>query len=249
MIPPPGSLPPTTTWRWDLHLLLAYARLIADRMHFAQAVYGDGEWHCILGHEGQSAIGMVYEPWLGELLRLTLLEPAGQWCVYWGNPEKTFRAECDAWIAEHRPRVHWVPRRVLSAANCNGFLGPFLAAARTRRVLAIGPEHFRDLPPDVLDPVDRLEVRGNRAYEQIDEIVSWVTARIEEDDLVLFSCGMAAAPAIHRLWSNPDIHSRVTLYDAGAVFDPYCGVWSRKQYKREDWRRDAMPLNLREVIP
>ena len=106
----------------------------------------------------------------------------------------------------------------------------------------VGPEHLKKLPPEVVDPLDLMTVKGNRAYEQIDEICEWVRERVDKDELFLFSIGMAAAVVVHRLQGEfPGI---ATFYDAGAVWDPYCGVYSRKTYAKEEWRENIMPRNL-----
>ena len=61
-------------------------------------------------------------------------------------------------------------------------------------------------------------------------------------DLVLFSAGLGAAVMVHQLWA--EFAGQATLWDIGAVLDPYCGVFSRKNYRTLEWQESVMPLNL-----
>lgn len=235
--------PPDNDWRWFIHVTRLYAAMVYNRVHFAEASYGDGEWYCILGYEGATSNGQVYEPWLGEMLRSTLLEPVGQWFSYFGDPARNpLRVESDQWLKDNGVDVVWFARRPLPAANCHGLLGPFFEAVRTRRTILVGPRHLERLPPEVIGNFKHIPVTDNRAYEEIDETCDRVLDIVRHDDLVCFSSGLASGVSIHRLW--PELQGQVTLWDVGAIWDPYCGVYSRKNYAKKEWQRDVMPRNL-----
>ena len=246
--PPFGVIPPTDTneWHWHLHLTRLYAALILGGHHFAEASYGDGEWFCILGYEGKTARGQVYNPKLRADLIRTLMEPVGQWCCYWGHPtKKVLRAECDAWLEKNQPPVVWFAQRALPPANCHGNLWPLFRALKTRKILLVGPSHLERLPDGVIGkPVARVEVHPTDAWKQVDDVCGQVTEAIRETgaDVVLFSAGMAAPVMVHQLWGH---RKDATFWDIGAILDPYCGVFSRKVYVLKTWQDNIMPLNLR----
>lgn len=243
------GLPPTSDWRWFVHLTRLYAGLVHSRTHFAEASYGDGEWRCILGYEGFTARRQEYNPALRADLIRTLMKPTGQWCCYWGSESKggeagRLRRECDEWLREHRPPVVWLARRALPAANCHGMLWPVFQACRNRRVLLVGPKHFERLGDGVVGKHLHLPVHGQAAWREV-EATCRDLGKIVEDgdaDLVLFSAGMAAPVMVHQLWG--EYHKRATFWDVGAVLDPYCGVYERKNYRLPEWQRDVMPLNV-----
>jgi len=135
---------------------------------------------------------------------------------------------------------------VLPAANCHGNLGPFFKAVRTRRTILVGPEHFERLPEEVIGRFTHIPVPGKTAWKVVDETCDQVLSTANTGDLVLFSSGMASGVSVHRLW--PELKGQVTLWDVGAIFDPYCGVFSRKVYKTEKWQQGIMGLNL-EATP
>ena len=50
---------------------------------------------------------------------------------------------------------------------------------------------------------------------------------------------------VHGLAGYFPSHSRITLWDVGAIFDPYCGVFMRNHYRLPDWQENVMEKNLR----
>lgn len=228
----------TDTVDWRAVTVSVYAAMFEDRVHFAQAAYRDGEWACILGWSGGNCNGEKYDPALGALLRQTLLEPVGQWCVFWWpHPAIGVRARKQAieWIAQHKPPVRWIPDRPVGRANEQGVAAPLFAAIRTRRVILVGPKHLSRLS---LFPVAKHVVAPDAiAWKHADRICAEVLEHHEPDDLVLFASGMASNVMIHRLW--PALRGRATLYDIGAALDPYVGRLSRGEFQRPEWAETA----------
>lgn len=228
---------------WCELAVATYAAMVADRVHFAQAAYRDGEWYCMLGFGGGNINGERYDPELGALLRRTLLEPVGQWCVFWWpHPRMGVKAREGAlrWLEEHQPDVRWIPDRPIGRANQEGKAAPFWRACRTRRVIVVGPQHLA--PLDLFPVAAHIVVPDGTAWKEADRICNEVRAQVLTDDLVLFAAGMASNLMIHRLW--PDLRGRATLYDIGAALDPYVGVFSRGSFREPGWRENVMPRNL-----
>lgn len=223
--------------------LADYVRLIETGEPFAQAGYGDGEWACLLGLEGENCDGTVYAPELGAALRETLLGNRGVWCAT--NPGQTeLRYRAEDWITEHglRVTVPWVPKETLSDANVRGQLAPFLAAVRKREPIVVGPYHLKDLPRGLIADSGRIYVPDRTAWRHAPDI-AW---RLRQYDLggalVLFAAGMASNLIIHEIW--PEAAARgATLLDIGAILDPYAGVLSRNGYRRPEFQ-DAIRRNL-----
>lgn len=231
---------------WANMTMAVYAGLIRERIHFAQASYRDGEWYCMLGHSGGNCNGEAYDPALGGMLRNTLLHPVGQLCVFWWPGETkglAARAGALKWIAQHKPPVTWIPDRPFGRANEIGELAPFFAAARTRNVTIVGPQHMERFPTNLLGDFQHIVVRDGTAWQSADDTVAQVEDMAREDELVLFAAGMASCVMIHRLWGGALRH-KATLIDIGAVLDPYAGVYSRGEYVTEAWQTDTQPRNI-----
>lgn len=217
-----------------------YPALIADRQHFAEAAYRDGEWRCILGDSGQNVNGERYEPALQKALTNTLIRPVGQWCTLFDKPHH-IRLRADTWIAQHNPPVEWTPDRVFLHAVVNGTASPLFTACKTRNVVVVGPAHIARLPESVIGPVTHVRIPEATAWKAVEQTCDTLLDTLNPDDLVLFCAGMAANLMIHRLWP---LVCDVTLYDVGAALDPFCGVYSRRIYREAAWQKDIMPRNL-----
>jgi hypothetical protein len=217
-----------------------YTRMIREGVWFAQANYGDGEWGCLLGHEGQNVNGERYNRALAAALRDTLLGPTGHWCGT--NPGELMRREVEAWANLHRPAVEWVKKDVLPDANRRGQLAPFLAALRTRRVVVVGPAHLTTLSPLVLGEIRLLQVPDGKAWMQASRTAARVQAAAVPGSVVLFASGMASNLTIHQLtpWAR---EATISLLDVGAVLDPYVGRNTRKAYRRPEFQA-ALAQNL-----
>jgi hypothetical protein len=220
-----------------------YARMVREREPFWQANYGDGEWLCLMGHEGVNVNGERYNRTLAAALRATLLEPTGHWCAT--NPGRTYLEEVDAWVELHQPAVEWIEKETLPEANLHGQFGPFLAALRTRDVIMVGPRHLATLPTSVLWLFQHLPIRDNTAWLKAASTATRVRAAARPGCVVLFASGMASNLVIHRLtpWARSN---EITLLDVGACLDPYVGVNSRKGYARERFQ-PMLAKNLEEA--
>jgi hypothetical protein len=215
-----------------------YTELIRVGVPFAQANYGDGEWACILGKQGQNVNGEVYHPLLGSLLRNTLFQPY-QWCGM--NPGRRLGPEVDAFLQRNPVDVRWVWKETLSAANVKGDLAPFFRALRGRKTLLVGPPHLQALPPEVIEHDGFIEIPPSNAWESWAEIVRLVEVKSGLGTVVLFCAGMASNLMINNLARRL---SWLTLLDMGAIFDPYVGHYTRKHYRRPQWKAEARERNL-----
>lgn len=220
-----------------------YEAMIAERVHFAQASYRDGEWACMLGRKGGNCNGEAYTADLGAALRQTLTEPRGQWCVFWWQQDGTgsgVRRQALAWLRLHEPDVRWLPDRPIGRANELGLARPIFEAMRRRRIVLVGPQHLAQLT--MLPVAAHVVVPDATAWQQTDRIVDEALAVVRPDDLVLFAAGMASNVMIWRMW--PTLRGRATLLDIGAVLDPYAGVFSRGVYRDQRWQSEIMPQNV-----
>lgn len=233
-------IPGDPGWKWFTIGVELYTRLVGSKINFAQANFGDGEWGCLLGKEGRNVNGEVYEPELALALRRTLLEPSGMWAG--SNPGRKLRAEAEAWVKEHDVEGLFLWKETLSAANVNGQLGPFFLAARTRRVVVVGPDHMAEVPGELLGNPLHIRVPDATAWKYADALAEEVFSKIERDDLVLFAAGMASNLLIWRLW--PKVRGNVTLLDVGAILDPYAGLFSRKGYRKPEFRKKNLERNF-----
>lgn len=217
---------------WVDATVALYAAMLRDCHQFAQTAYGDGEWRCILGEYPDFNVnGEDFSPFLGSALARTLMEPAGQWCVFWpaDPPVATgIRGRALEWLNEHRPPVQWLPFRPLNWASREGQAGPIWEALHTRRVILVGPEHLKRVPGDVLDPFIHIETPNPGASDVWLDLALEAGDHVRDEDVVLVCAGMASNLIVHELCER---HGPLaTFWDIGSTLDPYAGVLSRSGY-------------------
>ena len=222
-----------------------YQILLETCQPFIQANYGDGEWSCILGYEGQNAQGGCYTPEIRKALVETLKEP--RFTYYGWNPGKKLYDEARQWLADNNVRVRWVQKEILANANCQGQLGPLLLILQKRNVLLLGPKHLQDL--QILKHNAFVEVPLPNAFTAIKDTIAAVVTRMTTTacDCLLFCSGMAGKPTMWRL--APLLPPTVTMLDMGAIFDPYVGILSRGAYRnpKSFFSQRGLDMNLEAI--
>lgn len=225
-----------------------YARLIEEKTPFAQANYGDGEWACLLGHDGVNCQGEVYNDLLALRLRKTLTDHTGMWLG--SNPGKKLIDETNIFLDDYDLRgLPWVWKEILPSANVNGQLAPFLRAVRTRKVILVGPLHLASMSEMVIGPFYHFPVPDEVAWKVAERTMRQLTSRIEREDLVLFASGMGTNLVIHEMWPEVEAiwgtsRGDVSFLDVGALLDPYVGRFSRNGYRKEIFQRENIHRNL-----
>jgi hypothetical protein len=217
-----------------------YVDKLRNGERFSFTRYGNGEWDCILGLYYRTRSGSQrFSPDLQAALAKTLLEhrggssyPAIQSTGYLERLGLMPKAE--RWLAENRLDFDWHGGEVFHYASRKGQFYPFVEALRMHRVVVVGPAHLMSLPfATVFVPV-----RKNDCWQDVKTIEREV--RRYNNAVVLFSAGPTAKVLIHRLY--PEIGGSCWLLDMGSLWDPYCGVNSRKYHS--SMTRDVIRRNL-----
>lgn len=242
-----------------------YVTLLTERQPFTLSnIGGDGEFLTILGWPGTNSDGRKSTPEKQEALARCILEPRSTFHGYNpGTPGSEKQKNAEAWLriqgvnvpcyhpsyitdegfGNAKINVRWVHKEIIAGANCQGKLGPFLAALRDRKPIVVGSRHLAPmakrlnarsvylLPPQVgWEDLERIERNLRQLFtsEPANAVVTW-------------SLGYLTKVLQWRL--IPD-YPLLTQIDVGAVFDPYCGLRNRRFYKSDKWPA-AMEANMK----
>lgn len=209
---------------------LSLAVLIDHIQHtkgFAFARYGDGTFFCMQGCKGKNCDGVVYTPEQASSLIATLYDKN----IWHGIGNLALRdAHAAEWLHAHNIELDWYDANVIHQASETGKLFPLIEVFRKRKIIFCGPAHLRKLKAF---PIQRfVECHATKAFDEIDALDLEIGYRIEQcqADTVLLSAGLGAAPTlVSRLHRDyPD----VVILDTGSVWDPYCGVYSRRTHRK-----------------
>jgi hypothetical protein len=197
--------------------------MLVERKNFKFARYGDGEISCMMGKEGHNTDKHEYFPSLGKALNNAVKEAKTAGYMVGIQP-----LSVQMWpdLVDSMFDFPVFNADVLHSASIDGEIGEFCKALNERHLIVVGPTHLWVISDGVHIVTPDLNCWNH--YESIcDNIEFYLEGYV--DAVVLLSCSMMAEVIIDRF---KDYHH--TFIDTGSVFDPYCGVNSRKyHYKLE----------------
>lgn len=249
-----------------------YVKLLNDGTHFTQMNYGDGEWGLITGTlKGPNCDNKPATPLTSELLAKTILQPRFTFFGY--NPGRagtTNRWAAEDWLRERginvpqldhhalldpdygwapKLNIRWAHKEIVPSANVRGRFAPVIRALRTRPLVIVGPDH---LTHEFVYGTLKARKGGLVPLEwsldtHLTQILDWTRRALDgmpQDTVLSLSLGYMAKVIA---WYVADSHPHVTIFDAGAVWDPYCGQLSRSGYNRPEWP-EMMAKNLAGAV-
>ena len=179
---------------------------------FSFSRFGDGEFNCMFGKCGGNCDGHLYFPALGIALQKV-----------WDDPRGIVAMQSlgyGIW-KERIGEGTWPDADILHNASQAEGLDRLWEALSCRSVIIVGPNHLKPLHCDMF-----IEVPRRNCWMEYDKIKKDIERVVLPDDVVLYSCSMMAGVLIHDMYSED-----ITQIDTGSVFDPYCGVKSRRYHK------------------
>lgn len=253
-----------------------YVRMMQRREYFTFAGYSDAEWRCVLGGEWAgtvTALGQVIDPDHGALLADVLVRRAGNpsflvavprclWAHEADHPDGTpgsgrfvpglpgfAEGQVDWWLG--RKRLHldgWERDDVLDDLAARGGLFPWLREFRRHRVLAVGPEHLRRLPGDVLAIDHLVPVTTPNLHREpggIDAAVAaalrWLRTGLPAGHTVcvLVSAGVSAAVICDRLHHAVVDCKLGWVLDMGSTWDAFVREGGQRAWRAELYADEA----------
>ena len=207
-----------------------YADKLRNNEPFSFARYGNGEWDCVLQlfHKTRSG-SQKFSPDLRTALISSLKKRiAGE--HYAALQSATFLGrigmlpKIEAWVAGNAPGLTLHHGEVFTRASMRGELFPLIEAMKQHRVVVVGPPWLMKLPfASVFVPV-----RARDCWQDANAIVTQLKSL--KNVVISFSAGPATKVLIHRL--QPVIGAHSWMIDFGSIWDPFCGVNSRRYHGR-----------------
>jgi len=207
---------------------------------FSFVRYGNGEWDCILNlyHQTRSGSQRFDSTLQDALIRSLVNKREGAYFTALQSASFLQRVgilpQAEMWIVNNAPDLTWYDGEVFTKTSMKGKLYPLVAALKKQQVVVVGPKWLKKLP-------------FASAFIQVASHDCWKDADMIEDKIcglknvvVSFSAGPATKALIHRL--QPVIGKHSWLIDFGSVWDPYCGVHSRRYHQR--MKADVIRRNL-----
>lgn len=208
---------------------MTYDQLLYNLSHnvnFSFSRWGDGEFNCIMQNRPGKANcdGNLYYPELGKALEAIVKSGPEYYMGMQPLAERLYPEKATEFRANGST---WINADILHNASIKEGLDRLWGATQNRPVMFIGPGRLVKMCK-VGDQI--IDIGKANAWDSRDKIMLTIGRCLGQDKskVVFVSAGMYANCIIDLLyWEYGDQH---TFIDAGSVFDPYCGVNSRKYH-------------------
>lgn len=198
-----------------------YVDKLKNGEKFSLARYGDGEFYCMWGRQGENSNGCRYSPELRQALFDSMNHQYDPTFIYGMQrvlPQDQARAE------KEYPETDWHDSEFFSEVVAEGKLYPFIEQLRKMNVVVIGNKSIKSAIYKIFPQASFFSVPSSNAYDTREDFFPMNPAFKGYPVVYLYSCGMAANAFIseaHKL-NLGDWH-----IDVGHIWDPFVGNMSR----------------------
>ena len=213
---------------------------------FAFSRWGDGEWSCVLGHDGANVDGHCYTPTLqADLIDVLRRRPTYLLGMQPLVQRMALGADVQAWLqTEHLDALAWVDADVWHQASIRDDLRPWLDILRRRGVILVGPPRVQMGVPELVPVSVAVTVPVDQCHTAIDETTAQVIAALARYPMAVctISASMSANVLIDRVAA---VCPAATLLDVGSLWDPYIGFITRHYHRavRRRWLAQLAPAS------
>lgn len=208
--------------------MLTFKQMIIDlnnRRNFTFSRFGDGEFNCILGVNGENTDGHLYYSDLGESLKRVIKSKPS---YYMGlqNMVKRIRGDQDE-FKELTKGIHWHDADIIHHQSIKYGLDDLFTVLKSREVILVGN-------PDIqmngyLSLTEKIDIQKENAWLDYYVTFNEIQKTIEENDVILYCAGMMTEVLMDDLFNI--YKNEITQIDIGSAFDPYNGIISRSYHK------------------
>ena len=192
--------------------------------------WGDGEWHAVLGRtQGKNCDGHPYTADLGLALRTVLKARPAHPLGMQPLAVRVMGLKIEAFLAANGLHdLDWVNADVFHNASRDGRLDPLVQVLRAKPLLLVGPPHLKAVE-GWLGAAGRVEAPARNAFAALGRLEAKSVAeaaKLPDGGVVAVGVGMPAKVLVDTV--SVAHGSRLHVVDFGSLWDPYCGVKSRK---------------------
>lgn len=195
---------------------------------FVFAKFGDGELGCMNGAKGCNCDRHPYSEDLSDKLKTSLFGLTSRPNTYIADWNETGGGLFATIRNRHINHEKFNPDNLVeynsllsNPANFNDELRELYRSIRKcserKKIIMIVPARLNGVRDYIAPNAELINVPLVNAFSIYDKILSEVLNKVEEDSIVITSCGMMAKSLI---WKIVESHPSVTCLDFGSAFDP-----------------------------
>ena len=209
-----------------------YIDKINNVENFSFSRWGDGEWFCTIGVQGQNCDKHQYTPNLQEGLFKALKQDKPYYKAIWDSEHgqiKNILHIIQPFMVLNDIKPKWVNAGIWEDAVLIGGIDRLVEALEGRNLVIVSNNTLRDLN---IKYVDFIEVPKINCFEDKDRIKSDMISMSKKYDDVVFamSSSMATNVIIDELYD--EIGDECSMIDFGSIWDPFVGKLTRSYHKQ-----------------
>ena len=204
-----------------------YINLLATNQKFSFTRWGDGEWSCLFGAEGQNCDKHIYFPKMANGLAEVFQNHKGYFLATWskllkdGSPRpmmKNILPSIEEFLQINDLTFDWVDATVWEEAAMAGEFSPLVRQLEKMNFVIVSESSKRELPIKYTDFID---VPAENCFLEKDSIKEQMIQMCKKYDNVVFglSASMATNVIVDELY--PVIGDKCWMIDFGSVWEPY----------------------------
>lgn len=201
---------------------------VTDGEHFTFTRYGDGEIGIMLNdpkimdivtkrHGDKEGIEIAGMQMLEGMSTISFMENPRYFVGIQGQAMRMFKNDierltkdvkiCKADIIHHASEAQRIPE--------------LLEALEGKHIIVVGREYLKDLPFEF----EHIVTPENLVWRMTDYLTMAVRSKLKSNSVVLWSASIASNICMLKCFED-----NITQIDTGSVFDPYCGLKTRRYH-------------------
>jgi len=209
-----------------------YIEKINSKDNFSFTRWGDGEWFCTIGKNGQNCDGHKYFPEMRESLNNALNNDKGYYKAIWNLDHGQIKNILNIllpFIKNNNINIDWVNAGIWEDSALSGQLKPLVKSLESRNFVIVSSDKLKKLD---IKYTDFISVPSVNCFLDKERIKSDMIKMTERYDDVVFglSSSMATNVIVDELYD--EIGDKCTMIDFGSIWDPFVGHIGRS-YHRE----------------
>jgi len=206
-----------------------YIDKLKTNKKFSFTRWGDGEWGCSFGVQGQNCDSHIYYSQLKDGLNESLNNPKGYMLATWPQDEPMMTKIWQDVTQRVSHIKNWYNASVWEEDAMNGKLKPLIEQLETMNFIIVSELSKKSLP---IKYTDYIEIPSVNCFLEKDRIKKEMISMCDKYDSPVFglSASMATNVMVDELYH--EIGDRCWMIDLGSIWEPYIGKVTRSYHHR-----------------
>lgn len=210
--------------------LQEYADMMEKGEKFSYTRWGDGEWGCVFGADGQNVDKHKYFPEMATSLRAALKNDKGYRKATWPYTApmlNNIKPQVEGYLDEHKLSKDWYDARVWEDSCLDNTIEIFIRQLEKMNTVFITGENKKNIPIRHVGFITIPSVDCFLAKEDIKNAMRQAVEKID-NPVFAFSASMATNVIVDEMYD--EIGDKCWMIDFGSIWEPFVGNVTRSYH-------------------